>query len=62
MKNNEVESSIIPEEHPFRHMLFDYIPKQDTKEWNVEHEKKKKSIKNLLNFYSQNIQKIKKQD
>ena len=58
MKKNEVDSSIIPEEHPFRHMLFDYIPKEDTKEWNVEHEKKKEINKKFVEFlfteYSKN--------
>ena len=39
-------------------MLFDYIPKEDTKEWNVEHEKKKEINKKFVEFlfteYSKN--------
>ena len=58
MKINEDKSSIIPEEHPFRHMLFDYIPKEDKKNWNVEYGKKKEINKKFVEFlfteYSKN--------
>ena len=37
MKNKENISSIIPEEHPFRHMLFDIIPKEDQNHCKVEY-------------------------
>ena len=40
MKINENKSSIIPEDNPFRHMLFDYIRKEDKKNGNIEYGKK----------------------
>ena len=42
IKTKRSKSSIIPEKHPFRHMLFDFIPKEDTKNWNVEYKKRAK--------------------
>ena len=53
-KNKNILTTI-PENHPFRYMLFDYIPKEDVKNWNDELEKIMMTVKSLLNFYSHNI-------
>ena len=56
-KNNNIPT-IIPENHPYRYMLFDYIPKEDIKKWNDKHEENQNNNKNFVEFlfteYSKN--------
>ena len=46
-KNNNIPT-IIPENHPYRYMLFDYIPKEDIKKWNDKHEENQNNNKNFV--------------
>ena len=55
-ENKEIVT-IIPENHPFRNMLFDYVPKEDIKIWNDEHETKlvnKNFVEFLFTEFSKN--------
>ena len=49
-KNKNILTTI-PENHPFRYMLFDYIPKEDVKNWNDALEKIHDDHKKFVEFF-----------
>ena len=62
-KDNNTEKignilTIIPENHPYRNMIFDYIPKEDVNNWNDKqeknHENNIKFVEFLFTEYSNN--------
>ena len=42
--------TIIPDNHPYKNILFEYTPKDETKKWTAEHEDSKESNQKFVEF------------